>query len=80
VRKEALLKAWGVGLSYPLRQISVTIFPGEPPKLKSSGMPFTDHSEWQLFDVSVDTGYTAALAFPGLNMNITFNHQSGSMA
>jgi 4'-phosphopantetheinyl transferase len=72
VRKEALLKAWGLGLSYPLYRLSVTIVPGELPRLTGSEMTTIDNSEWQLFDIVADTNHVAALAFSGQNANISY--------
>ncbi len=64
-RKEALLKAVGTGLSFPLDQVVVTLVPGEPARLLS----FQGHADsaggWWLEGFQPATGYVAAVASPG---------------
>jgi 4'-phosphopantetheinyl transferase len=59
-RKEAYLKAIGVGLALPLDQFSVTFGPGTPARLSSA----TDRSlgrRWSVHPVAVASGYEAAV-------------------
>ena len=58
-RKEAYLKAQGVGLTGALDQFEVSLMPGEPPVF-CQGAP-----GWCLLDVEAGPGYSAALAVPG---------------
>jgi 4'-phosphopantetheinyl transferase len=58
-RKEAYLKARGVGLSLPLDSFSVTLGPDQPPLLLSARDD--DPRRWRLIDLSVADGYRAAL-------------------
>lgn len=57
VRKEAVLKATGAGLSRDLRSITVTA-PDQPPAVTGEEQP----AGIQLVDLQVDDGYLAALA------------------
>lgn len=64
-RKEAYLKAIGLGLAQPLNQIEVSLAPGEPAKLLSiEGAP-QESSRWSLLDLKPASGYVAALAVEG---------------
>ena len=59
-RKEALLKAMGVGLTVPLNQVIVTLTPGEPARLLRMGEDA--HPAHEIHDLMPATGYVAALA------------------
>jgi 4'-phosphopantetheinyl transferase len=63
VRKEAFIKARGLGLSLSLQSFSVSIAPAEPSWLLSE-----DESEvrrWSVVELPADEGYRAALALEG---------------
>lgn len=60
-RKEAYLKATGLGLSLPLNSFRVTLLPDEPPLLVTS----EPERSWALLDISPDSSYSAALVFNG---------------
>ena len=61
-RKEAVVKAFGDGLSMPLDRFDVTLAPGEPAKvLRVEGTPGED-SGWWLDSVCPAAGYIAAIA------------------
>jgi 4'-phosphopantetheinyl transferase len=62
-RKEAFVKATGLGLSYPLDSFDVTFFPEETVALSSAQR---DLSQWALYDLSPAPGYSGALAFERL--------------
>jgi 4'-phosphopantetheinyl transferase len=55
--KEAVLKADGRGLSFPLSEIEITITPAGP--LLNTG-------EWILSELNLAAGYTAAIAAPNV--------------
>ena len=55
-RKEALVKALGLGLSYPLDAFTVSLAPGHPPRLLAGG------DGWALDAWHPAPGFTAALA------------------
>jgi 4'-phosphopantetheinyl transferase len=64
-RKEAYIKARGMGLSLPLDQFDVSLLPGEPAELlHTSGDP-TEASRWCLQELNAGAGYAAALAVAG---------------
>jgi 4'-phosphopantetheinyl transferase len=62
-RKEAFVKAVGLGLSYPLKDFSVALAPGVPAApLEISGHGPAAES-WSLRPVEVGVGFSAALVF-----------------
>ena len=61
-RKEAYLKARGVGLSGGLDRFEVSLAPGEPARLVRDHDRPEAEVQWQLFDVSPGEGYMAACA------------------
>jgi 4'-phosphopantetheinyl transferase len=70
-RKEAFVKAHGVGLVYGLDQFEVAVSPNEPTCLLSIAQTsahakgLNDPKEWSLFNLNVDDGFAAALAVHG---------------
>ena len=64
-RKEAYLKAHGAGLSFPLDRFDVSLVPGEPARLLRVDDDAQAASRWSLQEISVDSGYVAALAVEG---------------
>lgn len=64
-RKEAYLKARGVGLSGELGQFEVTVVPGRPARLLSVGGDPRRALDWRLEDLVPASGYAAALAVEG---------------
>lgn len=61
-RKEAYVKALGLGLAAPLADFEVTFAPGEPARFKR--LP-AGAGGWSLHDLAVQDGYAAALAHSG---------------
>jgi 4'-phosphopantetheinyl transferase len=61
-RKEALLKATGDGLSFPLADFSVSVDPRQVPKLQEIRGSAEAGEQWFLADIAADPGYFAALA------------------
>ena len=61
-RKEAFIKALGEGLSHPLDTFDVSIERESPPRLLATRPDATDAEHWLLWDVTVPSGYVAALA------------------
>lgn len=68
-RKEAFIKALGLGLSFPLARFSVTFAPGIPPRILNVEEQ-TDHP-WLLLDVSPDDQTAAALVIEAPQGEIT---------
>ncbi len=71
-RKEAFVKCHGVGLSLPLDQFSVSINPGDPPRLISMDAKVNDVQNWTIKDISLGSDYCAALAASTLDPRIKF--------
>ena len=64
-RKEAFLKATGIGLSYPLCESSVSVDPDGPAELwEVKGDP-NAVTHWSLESVRPEAGYMGALAYKG---------------
>jgi 4'-phosphopantetheinyl transferase len=61
-RKEAYIKAKGEGLSIPLHEFDVSLVEGQPALLLSTRPDAEEASRWDLFDLSLGSGYAAALA------------------
>ena len=70
-RKEAFVKAHGVGLVYGLDQFEVSTSPDEPARVLSIDSTsehckgLIDPHEWSLINLKVDAGYAGALAVHG---------------
>lgn len=60
-RKEAVIKALGLGLHCPLDSFDVTCLPGEPARLLRG----PDSRQWSLAALAAPPGYAAALAVAG---------------
>jgi len=70
VRKEAYIKARGLGLTLPLSQFDVTLNPDEPARLlRIQGDPEAA-ARWTLRDLAVDPAYVAALVVEGQGWNL----------
>ena len=63
-RKEALLKAIGVGLALPLREFSVSLAPDAPAAMLASTLPELRVEDWSLVPLDHVPGYGGALAIP----------------
>ena len=64
-RKEAYLKARGVGLSLPLDQFDVSYLPTEEPRLLATRFDPAEASHWTLRALDLGGDYAAALAATG---------------
>ncbi|MBI3375939.1 MAG: 4'-phosphopantetheinyl transferase superfamily protein [Betaproteobacteria bacterium] len=64
-RKEAFIKAKGVGLSLPLDQFDVTLAPGEPASLTRTAWDPGEAAQWSLRSLDAGPGFAAALAVRG---------------
>lgn len=63
-RKEAYIKARGIGLSLPLDEFEVSLLPGEPACLLRAE-DHEDAAAWSLAAIDVEPSYVAALALAG---------------
>jgi 4'-phosphopantetheinyl transferase len=65
-RKEAYLKARGIGLSLPLDQFDVSFLPNEAPRLLATRPDPAEAGRWKLRALDVGPGHAATLAAAGL--------------
>lgn len=63
-RKEAILKAEGVGLNLALQSFDVSLLPDAPAELLGTREPVSFRYPWKLYDVSPASGTIGALAIP----------------
>ena len=61
-RKEAFIKAIGEGLSYPLKDFTVTLIPGDNPEIKWIKKKNDEVKEWKLINIQTDQNYISSLA------------------
>ncbi len=61
-RKEAVIKALGEGLSFPLDAFDVTLAPGQPAELIATRPDAREAERWSIREISVPPGYAAAVA------------------
>jgi 4'-phosphopantetheinyl transferase len=73
-RKEALAKAEGEGLAFPLCRFSVTLIPGEPAMLLDSMGDPLEPTKWTLRELTPEPGYVAALAIEGNGLRLSCWH------
>lgn len=73
--KEALLKAWGTGLTTPLDKFSVRVAPGAVGLQAIELSPWSADS-WSLQAIDVPEGYAATLAVPGTPTQIHYRFWS----
>jgi 4'-phosphopantetheinyl transferase len=64
-RKEAVIKAIGMGLSFPLASFDVEIDPDVPPALLRSADPRLLPERWTMLGIDVPPGYASALMVEG---------------
>ena len=64
-RKEAYLKAKGVGLSLPLDQFDVSFLPDEEPQLLATRPDPAEARNWRLLALDLPSDYAGALAVAG---------------
>lgn len=63
--KEAYLKAWGTGLSFPSSGFSIEYLSEQSPRLLATTMPGDDPAAWQLADVHTVDGFAGAICYRG---------------
>jgi 4'-phosphopantetheinyl transferase len=64
-RKEAILKAAGVGLTFPLNRVEVTLAEDQPARLLKLDASLGDLAGWRLYHLSPAEEYLGALAIRG---------------
>jgi 4'-phosphopantetheinyl transferase len=60
-RKEAFIKAKGMGVSYPLDRFTVSLVPGEPPALLKVDDDMREARRWKMYELKPGANYAAAL-------------------
>lgn len=71
-RKEAYIKAQGLGLSLPLESFDVSLAPDEPAILQATRPDPGEAAHWTLLSLEVDSAYAAALAVEGQGLEFRF--------
>ena len=71
-RKEAYIKAQGLGLSLPLDGFDVSLSPGEPVILRATRPDPHEAARWTLLSLRVAPGYEGALAVEGHGLNFQY--------
>lgn len=64
-RKEAYIKARGLGLALPLDSFDVSLRPGDPPALLRAG-------NWSIRNLDAPSGYAAALVAEGSSFSVSY--------
>jgi 4'-phosphopantetheinyl transferase len=67
-RKEAYIKAQGLGLSLSLESFDVSLGPNEPAILRATRPDPQEAARWTLLSLEVSPGYAAALAVEGARL------------
>lgn len=75
-RKEAFIKAIGLGLTYPLDEFEVTVLPDDPPAIRRIGADQMAHTKWGVYEVPAPPGYLGALVAPNRNVHLIFESES----
>lgn len=80
-RKEAYIKAQGLGLSLPLESFDVSLSPNEPAILRATRPDEKEAVRWTLLSLNVDSNYAGAVAAEGTALdfrlwdwNLTINN------
>jgi len=76
-RKEAYLKAIGRGLSFPLRNVVVSLAPGKPATILAIEGDPEEARRWSLTSLNPDPAYSAALVVEGRECRVTFLNWDG---
>ncbi len=67
-RKEAYIKAQGLGLSLPLESFDVSLTPNEPAILQATRPDPQEAARWTMLSLDVDPRYAAAVAVEGKDL------------
>lgn len=73
-RKEAFIKAVGMGLSLPLNSFDVTLTPGVEPHVLDVRYNNIPKTQWHLQNIVMEEKYAAAFILRAQNFNINFWH------
>lgn len=67
-RKEAYIKAHGLGLSLPLDSFDVSLLPGQPAVIRATRPDPEEAAHWSLLSLEIDSHYAAAVAAKGQDL------------
>ncbi|HET9588162.1 MAG TPA: 4'-phosphopantetheinyl transferase superfamily protein [Anaerolineales bacterium] len=67
-RKEAYIKAQGLGLSLPLESFDVSLTPNQPTILRATRPDADEAARWTLRSLEIDPRYAAAVAVEGKDL------------
>jgi len=76
-RKEAVIKALGLGLAMPLRNFDVTLTPGQPARLLNIRHQDEKVQDWTINNIPMDGDYAAAYAVKARDFTHNFWAISG---
>jgi 4'-phosphopantetheinyl transferase len=76
-RKEAVIKALGLGLAMPLRNFDVTLTPGQPARLLNIRHQDEKVQDWTINNIPMDGDYAAAYAVKARDFTHNFWTISG---
>ena len=80
-RKEAYLKATGLGITAGLQTIEVTLDPDRPPALRHPAAEEASAARaWTIHDLRTDTGFAAALVVEGADTIAVSRHDVSALA
>lgn len=71
-RKEAYIKAHGLGLSLSLDSFDVSLSPNEPAILRATRPDAEEASHWTLLSLDIDSQHAGAAAVEGLDLDFRF--------
>ena len=71
-RKEAFVKAIGLGLSYPLNRFSVSLSPNRPAAILEVADNPPALEKWSMISLELNPDYSAALVFEGKKSDVKF--------
>jgi 4'-phosphopantetheinyl transferase len=71
-RKEAYIKAQGLGLALPLESFDVSLTPGQPAILRATRPEPQEAARWTLRSLDVDSKYAGAVAIEGAEFDFRF--------
>ena len=69
-RKEAYIKAQGLGLSLPLDSFDVSLTPDEPATLRATQTDSEEAARWKIIALEVASGYSAAVSVLGKDLDL----------
>ena len=73
-RKEAFIKAKGMGVSYPLDRFTVSLATGEPPALLKVDDDAREVARWKMYELNPGADYAAALIVAGPPITLKRRH------